>query len=802
MANATTPVIQINEGKVGIGVKAPATILEVMGAIPAANRTVPLDILTITGEGGNLPYTGSGGGIVFKNRTYTYGLLKSARIRSYIDSDSGSNRGAGLVFEVTDLNQTYNPSLFLKYDGNVGIGNTGPNSLLQIGSGTSNPDRSSIASFGGTGSSILNALSLVNTAGAAATDQGVSINFHLASNYSPTGIIEVVTEDTTANATNSSMRFRTYGTHSGVTTIHPRMTISSAGAIRFNDYNSTNKTGTPTYILGTDTNGNVVKTLNGNTPNGSNTYAMPSTTGGSAWKLLGRFTANNGGQSIFIKMVTNAGYNSNIDQNTEVYIRFKTSNGGSVDANGFSGDSSFYTIGAYSGYPGGNIKWVSNAAGTAATSYELYINMPSYSGNGSFYSVENTVGTWTPLNNAATDPGAASSTILLPTKQFKVGGSDLVVGADGANSYFANSNVGIGMTNPAVPLDVEGKIRSSDNNTADYFEIFCDGTVSGDSYIENTSNNIQIKSAYATSFSTSGSAAMFIDNNQNVGIGTTTPGAKLEIEGDATGDNTAQLIIASGGADNNSIIHFTDDQGDQVNAIGSLEGNILTFASQNELVFKTNTSSILGNADTKMTISTGGAVGIGVTSPNSSTLLDVAGRVLIKTSTGVSDLYLGNFATANYVRFHTNNSDTYFDMNCGNILWRQVSAVRFKHDMTAGTFTASGDVIAYGSPSDKRLKENIKPIESALDKAMKLQGVTFDWKESDSLLDIKEDIGFIAQDVQKVVPELVRENVDGMLSMRHQGIAPILLEAIKELKAEIDLLKSKPCTCNKCNCNI
>ena len=119
-----------------------------------------------------------------------------------------------------------------------------------------------------------------------------------------------------------------------------------------------------------------------------------------------------------------------------------------------------------------------------------------------------------------------------------------------------------------------------------------------------------------------------------------------------------------------------------------------------------------------------------------------------------------------------------------------------------GTLTVIGDMVAYGSPSDIRLKENIKPIESALDKVIKLQGVTFDWKESDSILDIKEDIGFIAQDVQKVVPELVRENKDGMLSMRHQGIAPILLEAIKELKAEIDLLKSKPCTCNKCNCNI
>jgi len=120
--------------------------------------------------------------------------------------------------------------------------------------------------------------------------------------------------------------------------------------------------------------------------------------------------------------------------------------------------------------------------------------------------------------------------------------------------------------------------------------------------------------------------------------------------------------------------------------------------------------------------------------------------------------------------------------------------MRLSHD---GNLTVKGDIIAYGSPSDKRLKENIKPIESALDKVSKLQGVTFDWKKSDSELNIKEDIGFIAQDVQKVIPELVRENEDGMLSMRHQGIAPILLEAIKELKAEIEELKKHKCNCKE-----
>ena len=109
---------------------------------------------------------------------------------------------------------------------------------------------------------------------------------------------------------------------------------------------------------------------------------------------------------------------------------------------------------------------------------------------------------------------------------------------------------------------------------------------------------------------------------------------------------------------------------------------------------------------------------------------------------------------------------------------------------SSGTFTVSGDIIAYGSPSDISLKENIKPIENALDKVEKLQGVTFDWKEKqEDILNIKEDIGFIAQDVQKVLPELVRENENGKLSLRHQGVIPVLLEAIKELSDRIKVLE-------------
>ena len=328
-----------------------------------------------------------------------------------------------------------------------------------------------------------------------------------------------------------------------------RMSIGPDGIIKFNNYNATNNTGTPTYMLGTDASGNVVKTNTSNTPVGSNIYTLPSTTGSSAWKLLGRFTANNGGQSIFIKMVTNAGYNASIDQNAEVYIRFKTSNGGSVDANGFSGDSSFYTIGASSGYPGGNIKWKSNAAGTAATSYELYINMPQYSGNGGFYSVENTVGTWTPLNNAATDPGAASSTILLPTKQFKVGGSDLVVGAGGADSYFANSNVGIGVTGPLSPLSIQANSgggalrligRSDGISGIDFFN----STQTVGNYFQSNGTWIRLRADGGFHFS-KGSTPITTDvdgftiEGMNVGIGTASPDGTLHVVGKV---NTNRIV--------------------------------------------------------------------------------------------------------------------------------------------------------------------------------------------------------------------------------------------------------------------
>jgi len=106
---------------------------------------------------------------------------------------------------------------------------------------------------------------------------------------------------------------------------------------------------------------------------------------------------------------------------------------------------------------------------------------------------------------------------------------------------------------------------------------------------------------------------------------------------------------------------------------------------------------------------------------------------------------------------------------------------RFEAD---GDFHADGDVIAYSTttPSDERLKENVKVIENPLEKLDKLRGVTFDWIDRED----KRSGGIIAQELEKVMPELVREvdslkNEDSFKAVDYNGLIGLLIEAVKEL---------------------
>ena len=102
-----------------------------------------------------------------------------------------------------------------------------------------------------------------------------------------------------------------------------------------------------------------------------------------------------------------------------------------------------------------------------------------------------------------------------------------------------------------------------------------------------------------------------------------------------------------------------------------------------------------------------------------------------------------------------------------------------------GTLTATADVVAY---SDERIKENIKTIDNALDKVKALRGVSYNRTD---LEDKSTKVGVIAQEVQKVLPEVVQEKEDGMLSVSYGNMVSVLIEGMKEQQEQIEALKAR-----------
>lgn len=99
----------------------------------------------------------------------------------------------------------------------------------------------------------------------------------------------------------------------------------------------------------------------------------------------------------------------------------------------------------------------------------------------------------------------------------------------------------------------------------------------------------------------------------------------------------------------------------------------------------------------------------------------------------------------------------------------------------SGSIRASADVTAY---SDERVKENIETVGSALQKTNQLRGVYYN-----RIGEVERKIGVIAQEIEQHLPEVVHTDSQGMKSVSYGNIVGLLIEAIKELSAEIDSLK-------------
>lgn len=301
-----------------------------------------------------------------------------------------------------------------------------------------------------------------------------------------------------------------------------------------------------------------------------------------------------------------------------------------------------------------------------------------------------------------------------------------------------------------------------------------------------------------------------------LGIGTSSPAAKLHVQGALYRNTTAnnaieQGLVYSSGAAQFAGIYFSN-----------------TFASDYNTNLILTTSNSVAGATERMRIDSSGNVGIG-TSPVAK--LDVSGTARVRwdvSGSEVSQLATNSAANAyavqnfdaSYHSFKIGGSERMRIDSSGNLLVGTTSAlsgntfkaasgaaatfqtattspfslVYFNNGSYCGSIATSGSNTTYNTSSDYRLKENIQPMQNALAIVSQLNPVTYTWKADGS-----DGQGFIAHELQAVVPDCVtgeKDAVDKDGNPVYQGIdtsflVGILTKAIQELKAELDATKAE-----------
>ena len=167
-----------------------------------------------------------------------------------------------------------------------------------------------------------------------------------------------------------------------------------------------------------------------------------------------------------------------------------------------------------------------------------------------------------------------------------------------------------------------------------------------------------------------------------------------------------------------------------------------------------------------------------ITIAGSSTPL--GGTITLATITGGSGIVSGSIQVLGSSTIHSGSANNYQFNSIG---------VGVAASATAGRIDASNDIVAFSS-SDIRFKENIVPIENALQKISKISGNTYDWKAENKIEHGYEgnDVGVIAQEIEEVLPQLVQTRENGYKAVKYDKLVALLIEGIKEQQTQIHSL--------------
>ena len=320
---------------------------------------------------------------------------------------------------------------------------------------------------------------------------------------------------------------------------------------------------------------------------------------------------------------------------------------------------------------------------------------------------------------------------------------------------FATGNVGIGATSPDAPLTVHSstdpEIRFGYSASQDHRIAFDSSKVNIDADPENAN------ASSGVGLRVDGTMGLFVDDSHNVAIGTNAP---IEVSSTA---NWLTLDSASGSSVSGGIVHAIDGSSKAVQYI--FGSNVLYDAKSG-----IGHQFTVNNGTEVMRMKTDGDLLIGTTANVSSTQ-------------GGAEFLAGESGGRSILRLSTTNT-TANDL-----------IVFFNGNGVVGRIRTESSATSYLTSSDYRLKENVVEMTGALDRIDKLKPSRFNFiADADTTVD-----GFLAHEVADVVPEAIDGEKDGVdedgnpeyQSIDHSKLVPLLVGAIKELKAEIEQLKNK-----------
>jgi hypothetical protein len=279
---------------------------------------------------------------------------------------------------------------------------------------------------------------------------------------------------------------------------------------------------------------------------------------------------------------------------------------------------------------------------------------------------------------------------------------------------------------------------------------------------------------------------------------------------------SANVTLTSNNSTSNTDDDSTDDQ--VHNAVleftGALTGDIHVFtdAVENQYILFNNTTgsqtltfSNTGHAANGVTLTQGKKFLVYSDGTSITDVLGVGSQIQAYdakldnvSNAAVTD---GNFLVGNGSAFVAESGSTArasLSLGTGNDVQFDSFGVGTAASGTTGEIRATNDVTAFYS-SDVALKENITNIPDPIESLKKLNGVLFDWKKEyinqrggeDGYFVRKKDVGVIAQEVEKVLPEAVAQRPDGIKAVKYDRLTCLLIEAVKKLSDQVDSLTKK-----------